>query len=465
MSADLIETDYFVVGTGASAMAFVDTLLTETDADVVMVDRRHRPGGHWNDAYPFVRLHAPSVLYGVASQKLERPVKETVGATAGEDELASRDEIMDYYDDLMKQRFVGSGRVRWFPMTEYRSTRDGVHHATSLLTGAAHRFRARRKFVDATHANVQVPATHAPRFALAAGVRCVPINDLPRVARPHPNYTVVGSGKTGMDACLWLLQHGVDPARIRWIRPRDPWMIHRLEFGPEHFAASTGAIQGQLQAMIDATSVPDLFRRLEDGGHLVRLDRAVEPTTYRCATISMREVEQLRRVKDVVRLGHVASIARDHVAFEKGRIEADPDALYVDCSAGGVQPQPDLPVFDGDTINVLWVMWCRPCFSAALVALVESRVADEGEKNALCRPVPNPEVPLDWVTMWAASFANMAKWRENRAVAAWLPSCRLEVMPALMRDQNPDAPEVRRAMAAIQEKTAEAARKLPELLN
>ena len=46
-----LETDYLVVGAGATAMAFVDTLLTENaDATVLMVDRHHRPGGHWNDA-------------------------------------------------------------------------------------------------------------------------------------------------------------------------------------------------------------------------------------------------------------------------------------------------------------------------------------------------------------------------------------------------------------------------------
>jgi cation diffusion facilitator CzcD-associated flavoprotein CzcO len=50
---DCIETDYLIVGAGASAMAFVDTLLTEDAmARVIMVDRRDRQGGHWNDAYP-----------------------------------------------------------------------------------------------------------------------------------------------------------------------------------------------------------------------------------------------------------------------------------------------------------------------------------------------------------------------------------------------------------------------------
>jgi cation diffusion facilitator CzcD-associated flavoprotein CzcO len=63
-----LETDYLVVGAGATGMAFVDTLVAESDADVVMVDRRHRPGGHWLDAYPFVRLHQPSANYGVTSR-------------------------------------------------------------------------------------------------------------------------------------------------------------------------------------------------------------------------------------------------------------------------------------------------------------------------------------------------------------------------------------------------------------
>ena len=65
-----IDTDYLVVGAGASGMAFTDALLSNSDARVVVVDRRHRPGGHWLDAYPFVSLHQPSALYGVPSRRL-----------------------------------------------------------------------------------------------------------------------------------------------------------------------------------------------------------------------------------------------------------------------------------------------------------------------------------------------------------------------------------------------------------
>ncbi|MFN9772152.1 MAG: NAD(P)-binding protein [Burkholderiales bacterium] len=39
-----------MVGAGAAGLAFADTLLAETDATIAIVDRRGRPGGHWNDA-------------------------------------------------------------------------------------------------------------------------------------------------------------------------------------------------------------------------------------------------------------------------------------------------------------------------------------------------------------------------------------------------------------------------------
>ena len=64
------EVDYLVVGAGAMGMAFTDTILHESDATIALVDRLDRPGGHWNHAYPFVRLHQPSAYYGVNSRPL-----------------------------------------------------------------------------------------------------------------------------------------------------------------------------------------------------------------------------------------------------------------------------------------------------------------------------------------------------------------------------------------------------------
>ena len=84
MTDNPIDTDYLVVGAGASAMAFVDTLLTENpQARVLMVDRRAHVGGHWNDAYSFVQLHQPAAWYGVPSRLLAAGTTEARGPNTG----------------------------------------------------------------------------------------------------------------------------------------------------------------------------------------------------------------------------------------------------------------------------------------------------------------------------------------------------------------------------------------------
>ena len=90
---ETLKTDYLVAGAGAMGMAFVDTLLSETEADIIMVDRHAKPGGHWNVAYPFVKLHQPSAFFGVASRELSRFEKDKVGLNKGLFDLASGAEV------------------------------------------------------------------------------------------------------------------------------------------------------------------------------------------------------------------------------------------------------------------------------------------------------------------------------------------------------------------------------------
>jgi len=113
-----IETDYLVVGAGASGMAFVDALIAESDADVVMVDRRHGPGGHWLDAYPFVRLHQPSANYGVTSRVLGADRIDETGPNAGFYERSTAAEICEYYARVLDEDFLPSGQVRFLGLTD-----------------------------------------------------------------------------------------------------------------------------------------------------------------------------------------------------------------------------------------------------------------------------------------------------------------------------------------------------------
>ena len=155
-----IETDYLVVGAGALGMGFVDTLIEHSDADVVMIDRRHRPGGHWLDSYPFVQLHQPSMNYGVNSTPLGPDRVEPDGRDAGFYERASGTEICGYYDEVMRHRLLASGRVRFFPMCDYL----GERRFRSRLTGVETDVSVRRSVVDATYMASRVPATDPPPF-------------------------------------------------------------------------------------------------------------------------------------------------------------------------------------------------------------------------------------------------------------------------------------------------------------
>ena len=81
--------------------------------------------------------------------------------------------------------------------------------------------------------NVTVPSMRPPPYAVASGIDCVPVNALARQSRRHERYVIVGAGKTGIDACLWLLRQDIDPADIVWIMPRAiPWLIDRSHVQP-----------------------------------------------------------------------------------------------------------------------------------------------------------------------------------------------------------------------------------------
>ncbi len=114
-----LETDYLIVGAGAVGMAFADVILSETNSSMILVDRLHKPGGHWNLAYPFVKLHQPSAFYGVSSTELGKDEFDQMGLNKGLRHLATGDEILAYYDDIMQSKFLPSGRVKYFPMCNY----------------------------------------------------------------------------------------------------------------------------------------------------------------------------------------------------------------------------------------------------------------------------------------------------------------------------------------------------------
>jgi hypothetical protein len=101
-SATTISADLCVVGAGIAALnaLAVASEYLEPGQRVVLVERRQRCGGMWNDAYGFVRLHQPHEFFTAGSIAWlgDQPPSY----------LASRDEVLDHFDHVLD---VVRGRV------------------------------------------------------------------------------------------------------------------------------------------------------------------------------------------------------------------------------------------------------------------------------------------------------------------------------------------------------------------
>ncbi|MEZ5265317.1 MAG: hypothetical protein R2755_26860 [Acidimicrobiales bacterium] len=195
-------------------MAFVDTMFHETDATFTLIDRRPAAGGHWNDSYPFVQLHQPASCYGVASLPLGSGRIEDSGYNEGLPSLASGPAVVAHFHQALRETMLPSGRVRFIPMAEHLGDGDYV----SLLSGERGHVEA-ATMVDATLLQTSIPLTHRRSFEVAAGVACVPPNDLPRQAPSSTHITVLGAGKTGFDCVSWLLANGAPPGASAGLYP------------------------------------------------------------------------------------------------------------------------------------------------------------------------------------------------------------------------------------------------------
>ena len=453
-------SDYLVVGAGAMGMAFTDVLMNETEATVTIVDRHGRPGGHWNDSYPFVRLHQPSSFYGVNSRALGTNQKDLVGLNAGLYELASGTEVVTYFDQVMNQQFLPTGRVNYLPMCEY----VGNGTVRNLVSGVETRIEA-AKTVDATYMNVTVPSVTAPSYEVDEGVTCIPPNGLPDIEDTPEGYVVVGGGKTAIDSCLWLLDNSVDPDAIRWVVPRDQWMLDRASIQPgDEFAEQALLRQVETMEIVAASVDADqMFDELVQQGALLQFDHSVRPTMYRCCTVTVAELDELRRIRNVVRMGRVQQIATDQIDLDHGQIPTSRDTVHVDCTADGLANRPVRPIFEPDHLTLQTVRTCQQVFSAAFIAHVEATYDDDATKNELCTVVPHPNDTLDWMRTTRDNALNSIRWNSDPDLKEWLSNARLDGFSRAKRDKVRDSNQ-QELVARIMEATPAALAKLDQYL-
>lgn len=406
-----------------------------------------------------MRLHLPSVTYGVESTPLGAEQVQTHGRDAGRYERASGSEIVGHFDAVMQQRFLASGRVRFLPMTEY----VGNDMLRSLVTGDVMRIEVRRKTAHATRVGGQVPETYPPPFEVVDGVRLVTPSQLSRLQEPAPGYFVVGAGKAAMDACMWLLDHSCPLARITRVRARELWFNNRFYLQPGHL--SRHVVEGTasiVEAVARAATVDQAYEYLEANGVIFRLDPSVWPTVFRGASCSEAEMEQLRTIRNVVRLGRVRRIEPESSLLEEGSVATGPKHVHVHCAAPGLPSRPTHVVFTEDTITIATITRASIAMSSAAIARIERLDIPTAEKNKLSPPMPPVTHPVRYLQAILSGLVTEQAWREHPSLRDWADSTRLNLTKRIPGQE--DDPGIKAARARLEDSAGAAFENLARLV-
>jgi hypothetical protein len=183
------------------------------------------------------------------------------------------------------------------------------------------------------------------------------------------------------------------------------------------------------EAGASAASIEDLFESLEAAGRMMRIDPSRPVTMFRGTMLSARELDAVRQIEDVVRLGRVRRIEAGRIVLERG--ETDQDVLHVDCTALGLNNAPATAIFQPGRIVLQQVRYLSPTFNAALIGFIEANRDDDADKNRLCPPNPYPSTIEDWPRMMSRTWMAEAGWLSEPDVSAWVAASRLNLLRAL----------------------------------
>ncbi len=177
-------------------------------------------------------------------------------------------------------------------------------------------------------------------------------------------------------------------------------MLNRAVVQPDP-AVFIGMGADVMEAACEADSPDDLFLRMEASGVMLRIDRSLTPTMAKTPTLARWELDLLRSIERVVRLGHVRGVEPGRIELTEGDTEIDRDAAVVHCAAAGLQYPRLIPIWNERSITIQPVRAGFPCLAAALIGYVEATRKGDEEKNRICRPSPLSDTPTDWALMQA----------------------------------------------------------------
>jgi hypothetical protein len=424
MNATQLTCDYLVVGAGAAAIAFIDTLLTRhpsTSIKIVLVDKNPIPGGHWVNAYGYVRLHQPSIVYGVASRQLEGNwMKLLLGRlTLPWNHRASKDEILGYYASYIQDK-VAAGQIQYFPNSLYhfhQENGDGEEehtHCFSSMDGSRYSIQVKTKLINGVLGESIIPSLSPVNFHVDDGVQVATPNQIFDGhqlvdSKKTKHFVVLGCGKTAMDTVVFLQRDmKVRPDQISWIIPNDVWMIRR----------GSGSPWSWHEALLEhSNDVHEASMSLERRGVFARLDPDIEPTRFRFPVVGEDELKLMQLVKNRIRRGRVTGITKQNetgriiVAFGSDQETWTPDKtidstdlIFVHCtSPGPFNGNENLDLFVSDHQLNLNPLFPPPVpFSMSVLAYLESARVSNSLDWTFARKLlesSKTESLVEWETM------------------------------------------------------------------
>lgn len=189
-----------------------------------------------------------------------------------------------------------------------------------------------------------------------------------------------------------------------------------------------------------------LWDKLVDAEYMFRLSDDVRPTLFRCATATRKEIEAVRRIRDVIRLGHVQVVGANGMTLDRGEHTLAGEVLYINATANGLARLPGRPVFEPGRITLQPVVFCQQVYSASFIAHIEARFGDDDiAKNELTNPVSHPELESDFLRCYLDNFRSELLWAANSEIVQWRQDARLSGLTTRVGTPLPPAGPARDA--------------------
>ncbi len=173
---------------------------------------------------------------------------------------------------------------------------------------------------------------------------------------------------------------------------------------------------------------------------MLRIDRDWLPTMARTPTLAQWELDLLRSIENVVRLGHVRAVRRGRSSSTAGRWRSPGTQWSCTAPRAGLRDEPAVPIWGEDGIMIQPIRSGFPCFGAALAGYVEATRDDDEEKNRLCPSTPYGNSPPDWARMMVLGDRATASFGSEPDIHEWAQGCLLN--PARVAPEHRERPEV-----------------------